>query len=300
MDAVSVIKDIGGFLAEDAAGWLINPATGRTLQEEWRPAVQRVASTCRQEAGTGFDSFYVRGSVACGTAVKGSSDLDILLLLDDDAGERRPEWQHLLAERVLTESPFITDLEVVVLGRGALRAAVVDPERAGPVMAQWCFLLALGSRCLEGENILPELGRFRVGPEIAYVIRSLPPSLRVFEARLAHARAESPSHEVNEDLRVLCTWTCKKLLRAGAEIAMLTDPRFTRDLGPCAQQLGKRFPELADTAQQLLEWAIDPPYDLSGLERVVRKLEPVLTHSAIESGLILDEIPEVRRSDPTA
>ena len=146
------------------------------------------------------------------------------------------------------------------------------------------FLLALGARCLEGEDIVPALGRFRPGPDIAYVLRSLPPSMRTFEARLARARADVPSDEVQRELRALCTWTCKKLLRSGAELAMLTDGRFTRDLGPCTRQLAKELPDFADTARQLLEWAIEPVEELSGLQQVVRELEPVLALSAREKG----------------
>ncbi len=287
-----VIRDIGSFLETDAEGWLLHPGTGRALQEEWVPALETMKSTCRREAGAGFHSFYVRGSVACGTAIKGSADLDTVLLVDDDLGERRPEWQHPLAVNVIAQSPFITDVEVVVLGRGGLLAATADPAGAGPVMAQWCFLLALGARCLVGEDVLPELGRFRPGPEIAYVLRSLPPSMRIFEARLTQARAKMPSDEGQHELHSLCSWTCKKLLRSGAELAMLTDSRFTRDLGPCASQLANHLPEFADTARQLLEWAIEPPDDLAGLEQVVRELEPVLTGAAVEKGLMLDRVED--------
>ena len=139
VDAVSVTINIGGFLETDSEGWPVHPGAGRSLQDEWRPALEKVAATCRSESGGRFHSFYVRGSVACGTAVRGSSDLDTVLLVDDDLGERRPDWQYPLEADVLAESPFITDVEVVVLGRGALLAATADSASAGPVMAQWCF-----------------------------------------------------------------------------------------------------------------------------------------------------------------
>ena len=156
-----------------------------------------------------------------------------------------------------------------MLGRGALLAAAADPRAAGPVMAQWCFLLALWGRCLDGTDLLPRLGRFRPGPETAYVMCSLPADLRRFEQRLAAARAGLPSPSAEAELRRLCVWTCKKLLRAGAELAMLHDGRFTRDLTPCARRFAERLPHCADAARHLLRIAIEPSSDLDVLERMV-------------------------------
>ncbi|HEY3450666.1 MAG TPA: hypothetical protein VGK67_30195 [Myxococcales bacterium] len=285
---MTVIHDIGVFLQLDEQGFFRSAAADTPVQEAWRPALELLTRECRREAGERFSGFYVRGSVASATAVKGSSDLDTVVLLDDDEGERRPRWQVPLGRRLLAEHPFITELEVVVLGRGALRRAVEDPSAAGPVMAQWCFLLALWGRCLAGVDILPELGRFRPGPGTAYVMCYLPADLRTFEERLAQLRAAEPSPEVEGQLRRLCVWTCKKLLRSGAELAMVRDGRFTRDLAPSARRFSERLPGHAADARQLLEWAIAPPFDLSGLERVVRRLEPVLVREALADGLTLE------------
>ncbi len=285
---MTLVRDVGRFLERDADGSFVNPAQQGAVQDEWRPALDAVTAACRREAGPAFHSFYVRGSVACGTAVQGSSDLDTVLVLEDGAGERRPDWQLALSERLLAVHPFITDIEVVVLGRGALLAAVTDPRGAGPVMAQWCFLLALWGRCLDGTDLLPALGRFRPGPATAYVLCSLPPDLRRFEQRLAAARGAVPSPSVEADLRRLCVWTCKKLLRAGAELAMLRDGRFTRDLAPCARRFAEHLPPYTDAAHRLLEMAIEPPSDLGVLERMVRELEPVLRREAEAAGLSLE------------
>lgn len=282
---MTVIRDVGRFLELEPRGFFLNPAVDTDLQDDWRPALATMTAACRREAGDDFHSFYVRGSVACGAAVKGSSDLDTVLVLDDDRAERRPEWQHPLAALVTADSPFITDVEVVVLGRGALLRAVTDPQGAGPVTAQWCFLLAVWGRCLEGTNMLPELGRFRPGSGVAYVLRSLPLDLREFEERLAKLRAETPSPRVEAELRRLCVWTCKKLLRAGAELAMLRDGRFTRDLAPSARRFATALPEHAAVAQQLLQWVIQPPVDLAALEQAARELGPVLHRAARDAGI---------------
>lgn len=282
---MTVIREVGAFLEVDEQGWLRSAATEGAIQEAWQPALDALTAACRREAGRTFHSVYVRGSVACGVAVPGSSDLDAVLVLDDDHGERRPAWQQPLAAEILAQSPFVTDVEVVVLGRGALLRAVVDPILAGPVMEQWCFLLAQWGRCLAGTDMLAELGRFRPGASVAYVLRSLPIDMREFEARLDEARAQAPSPGRDAALRRLCTWTCKKLLRSGAELAMLDDGRFTRDLVPCSQRFAKRLPEHADSARRLLEWAIQPPTELEAIERVVKNLEPVLVRAARDAGV---------------
>lgn len=273
--------DLGGFLASDTDGWLVNQAHGSELQDDWRPALDALVAAARAEEGDTFHSVYVRGSVAAGQGVHGSSDLDLVVLVDDEAGERRPGWQVPLGERLIAAAPFITDIEVVVLGRATLLAAAADLRGAQPVMAQWVFLLAVGARCVAGEDILSRLPRFRTGTDTAFVLRSLPVAMREFESRLAAARTDVA-------LRKLCAWTCKKLLRSGAELAMLDDHRFTRDLGPSARQLAARLPDHAEAARQLLAWAIDPPTDLAPLAALARVLEPALVNEALARGVVMD------------
>lgn len=285
---IPIRREVGRFLELGPDGFYRSAAVDTELQPEWRPALATLAAECRARAGASFDGFYVRGSVASATAVAGSSDLDTVLVVDDDVGERRPAWQLALSDRLLAAHPFITELEVVVLGRRALLKAVADPRAAGPVMAQWCFLVAMWGRCLDGADLVPALGRFRPGPGVAYVMCYLPVDLRTFEARLAAARAGPSSPEVEAKLRRLCVWTCKKLLRSGAELAMLRDGRFTRDLAPCARRFAERLPEWAGAAEQLLQWAVEPPSDLRGLEGLVRTLEPVLVAVARSEGLALE------------
>jgi hypothetical protein len=282
---------LGRFLEADPEGWLVNPAGAAPLQPAWAPALEALTHACRQRAGETYDSFYVRGSVAAGAAIAGSSDLDTVLLLGDSLGERRPEWAHALAAALLEEHPFLLDVEVVVLGRGALLEARRHPEGADPVMAQWCFLLALGGRCLDGPDVLGDLGRYRGGPEVAFVLRGLPRTMREFERRWAANGVAPPGPEAEASRRKLVAWTCKKLLRAGAELAMLRDGRFTRDLAPCARRLGERLPRFAGVADRLLRWAIAPGAEATGLDAVVTELEPVLLEEACAEGLVPEPRP---------
>jgi hypothetical protein len=284
-------RTLGRFLEVDADGWLVNPAGGAALQPAWVPALQTLTTACRQRAGEAYDSFYVRGSVAAGAAVPGSSDLDTVLLLEDSRGERRPEWAHAVAATLLQEHPFLLDVEVVVLGHSALLEARRHPERADPVLAQWCFLLALGGRCLDGRDVLEDLGRYRGGPEVAFVLRGLPRTMREFERRWTDLGATPPGPEAEATRRKLVAWTCKKLLRAGAELAMLRDGRFTRDLAPCARRLGERLPRFTGLADQLLHWAIDPDAEAPGLDTVVAELEPALLAEARAEGLVPEPRP---------
>lgn len=263
-------------LANDADGFLLNAAIGAQTQPDWEPALRALLTSCKREVGAAFHSFYVRGSVACGTAYKGSSDLDAVLVLDDALGERRPDWAARAGDALVAAHPFITEIEVVVLGRQALIAAASSPGSRGPVMAQWCFLLGLFGRCLEGESVLDALGRFRAGPECAFVLRHLPRDLVVFEQRRASGGKK------------LCVWTAKKLLRAAGELRMLDDHRFTRDLGPCARRFAEVFPDEAATGEQLLRWAIAPVEDLGPLAGVAARIGPRLAQAAEARGLTLD------------
>lgn len=282
-------REWGRYLEADGAGWLVNAAAGAVTQPDWRPVLADLVEACRRRVGPGYRATCVRGSVACGTAIKGSSDLDLVVLIDDDAGERRPAWQADLEAKLLVDHPFVTDLEVVVLGRGALAEARRDEAAAGPITAQWRFLLALFARTLDGEDLLPGLGRFRAGPAIAYVMKHLPVDLAGFATRLAALRAAPEGPATRAARKKLSTWTVKKLLRAGAELAMLRDGRFTRDLAPCARRLAARLPEHAALADRLLERAIHPPDDdLAEVEEAVRTLGPALGKAARDAGLTLE------------
>lgn len=253
--SIEVDHSLGRFHDTDAEGWLRNPAHQAALQPEYAPVLERMAAGCKGAAGASFHSFYVRGSVAAGRAVVGSSDLDTVLVVDDDEGERRPPWTDQLCWTTRRVAPHIPDAEVVVLGARALRAAAADLAGAAPAIAQWVFLLVTGARCLAGDDLLEDLGRFRADHQACFVARSLAGVRVDFDQRLA-ALGDSAAPE---DLQRLASWMAKKLLRAGAELAMLEDGRYTRDLAPAAAQMRWRFPALHDELDPLLTLALDPP-----------------------------------------
>ena len=70
------IRKTGSYFDTDSEGYLINPASMTKIQEEWKPIVNDVVKTYKEQFGDDLISVYLRGSVSKGEAVAGISDID--------------------------------------------------------------------------------------------------------------------------------------------------------------------------------------------------------------------------------
>lgn len=237
------VRPVGSVLATDADGFLVNESSRERIRPPWDALVEEAQQAAAQGIGPRLHGLYVRGSVARGEAVEGVSDLDLVAVVEGDAGEIDTSWLEPFERDALSRHPFCTGVELLVVGRDEV---LRDEGRSA-----FGFALSTGGLCIAGEDLIPRLPRFRPGePETAVHAPRLGADIERF---LQEAPQEAP-----EERKASCAWICKRLVRAGFELVMEAEGTYTRDLWPCYEAFRRHHPEWSGEMRRALEIAVDP------------------------------------------
>ena len=233
------LRPFGGYVAMDAAGWLINGASAARIPPAWRPAVAAIRGAVQARFGAAA-GLYLRGSVVHGAAVAGLSDLDAVAVTAAPPSTRERAWARGAEAEIAGAHPICGRVELALIDRAALLNA--------PGAHRLRFLLAVHAACLAGEDLRPLLGRYRPGPAIAICAPELTGALEAFERGW---RGGAPR-------RVICRCICKLLVRAGFDLVMVREAAFTRDLYACRAAFSRHHPARRERMRQVLALYLRP------------------------------------------
>lgn len=237
------VRPIGSTLGTDAEGYLVNPTSAERIRPPWDALVDEARAAVAARLGPRLRGLYLRGSVPRAEAIEGLSDLDLVAVVDGEAGETDTTWLDAVERDALSRHPFCTGIELLV----ADRAEVLADDGRNPLS----FVLATEGLCIEGEDVVPSLPRFRPGePETAVHALQLGADIERF---LEEAPRGSP-----DERRASCAWICKRIVRAGFELVMEAEEAYTRDLWPCYEAFRRHHPEWSGEMRRALEIAVDP------------------------------------------
>jgi hypothetical protein len=238
------LRKIGLVIRADSEGVVPNVARNRTIEAPWRDVVGSVKRSLLRKHGGSLHSLYLRGSIAVGTAVEGTSDLDLVAVLTDDASPEIAEWAARANLRVRKRYPFVTNVDVSSFRRADL-LRFDDPR-----FAQVRLILSVMGKCIYGEDLCEKMPRMKIGSAPMTVAEALGANLERLDATLDRLRPDQ--------VEALCRWIMKKMVRAGYELVMEKERAYTRDLYPCFVGFAKHHPSRAREMKRALVLAIDP------------------------------------------
>lgn len=242
------IQRLGSYLEADEQGVLLGGSADAVIREPWAAAVEALVRRYVAAWGNDLHSVYVRGSVAKGCAVEGTSDVDTLAVLRPDAsgeegGESVDAWASAVEAEIQGAFPFVAGVEVdvvpfgVALDRGRIEA----------------FVLKTQAVCVHGEDLADRLEPYVLGPEIAFQTRYFRQHLESF--------ARGYAHEPVAGRPGFLVWMLRRFLRLGMELVMVEEGRYTRDLYLCYESFAKHYPAQAERMRRALELAVNPVAD---------------------------------------
>ncbi len=264
--ATNEIHKGGVFLETDADGYLIPDTSAGKIVSPWREAVDYSREVEIRRLGARLHSLYLRGSVPRGTALAERSDLDLFaVLFDDGRGGSNPPavWSQDELDVFHLRFPFVTSVE---------SSQITLADVHGP-FHYYRFVMKVSAVCIHGEDLLPQIPRYRPDAPIAEEwFRIFPHLVDQFLKDLRESTEEERSKRLCHDMM-------KAFLRAGMLLAMRRELRYTRDLYPSYVCFSKHHPEQEPAMKQCLELAVNPIADPAVLLPLVTDLAGWMRHA---------------------
>jgi predicted nucleotidyltransferase len=248
----SSIVRTGSYLRVDDDGIIIKSASLATIQSRWRAAIEMVVAAFVERYQTTLHSMYVRGSVAKGEAIDGRSDLDAVVIFASNGNETIHErkWEDAVETALLAVHPFICKLDV-------------HEYTLEEAMETRSLRIAFRTQtvCVHGTDLAAHLPPLCIG----WDAMSQAPTIQMEIADCIQGLGSGR----HVDVRACCAWIAKQILRAGFELVMERERRYTRDLYPCYESFVRHYPHKGPAMHKVLELAINPTADRDGLVQML-------------------------------
>ena len=246
------IREIGKFHDMDAEGYILNSAIYPIVQKEYEEPIYLVINSLLEKYSENIHSIYLRGSVAKGIAVHGISDIDLILLVCNKFTEEDKIFLYKVLEKKVCEKfPFVNDIEMH------------DQTMESLLLVPVQFMFKTQCVCIYGEDIVPDLPRFKIDMNA-----------------IAHSRSLKNDIQDTLEGNHSCGWIMKRIVRVGLEICMIEEQVYTRDLFPCYQIFSKYYPDWEGKMREALTLAIEPILDSEIINGILMSLGSFLIKEA--------------------
>lgn len=252
------ILDIGSVLCTNEDGFLVPKVDKVKIKGKWKEAVDFLVNEYLENIGMkNIHSVWIRGSVAKGEARENISDIDSFCLLN--ATDIDVSFSQESMEKIKEKFPFVTKIEIEFIPIKKL----FEEES----YYWWRFTLKTQSVCVYGEDISYKIDSFKPDKKLAMKIQEN------LEKRIIQAKEKIENYYDNEvQIKIVCSWIMKRILRQGFILVMDEEEGFTRDLYYCYKTFSKYYPEKKEDMKKVLELAIYPTSDVKNIFLVLDNL----------------------------
>lgn len=243
------IKKLGSFQTVNADGFVNAVDTNRPIQEKWQAVIDKTTTFYRTQLGENLHSVYIRGSVAKANAIDFGSDLDSFAITHSDVEKDLDD--DLFQETMRSEFPFCTGIEISTNSIADLSR--IPPKRTRSIMQE---LIKVHSRCVFGEDLSPTIEKFRIEEMLGHGL------YLTDEVKTLLPKIIDEDKDNAEELKSICTWIMKRVVRASFDLVMIKEQKYTRDLYLCYEQSSKHFPEREESLRMALDFCLNPSESL--------------------------------------
>ena len=240
------IKKCGSYLEVGSDGFVCAISSRKDLPEKWQELIDRTVNYYQSELGDDLLSVYIRGSAAKGEMIDFVSDLDSFAIVKSEIGEA-PKSLDRFHKEMKEQFPFCTHVEVSLVR--------VEDVKKGPPQRKrsvWEELIKTQSRCVFGHDFSSEIRPFRIEEMIGHslfldreVKEDLPRYLKEDEGQ-------------PDELKDLCAWIMRRVLRGAFDLVLVRENKFTRDLYCCYESCSKYYPEKEKDLKETLNFSLNP------------------------------------------
>ena len=260
------------FFPIDNRGAIENICSASKLQPKWAGALNEICGLCTSQYPDVL-GIYIRGSVALGNAIDGTSDIDSIIVFGDNEGttDGYNEWAGTVEQHILDKYPFVAAVELY----GLCRTEVLKCPRT-------VFFLKSQSQCIWGEDLTKDLPAAVLGPN-AYVHAPR------FISELEYVSDIFSKVPHGIDLFSLSKRFSKRMLRTGFELVMLDMQVYTRELYLCYKACTSKWPQFDGLWLELLSFSINGAQDFRRYSEILETLGKFIATLVSRR----DDIPDV-------
>ncbi|MBC6973000.1 nucleotidyltransferase [Bacillus sp. Xin] len=245
---MSTIKKIGRFCPVDDTGYIINDSHINNIQPVFLKVIQQVKDICFHLLQDDLHSIYIRGSVPRGIGIEGIADIDTIILVRKAPEEIDLEWSENIEQQLLRKFGCISGVELSFYD--------VEEVLHSSRFSFISFMIQTHGVCLFGEDIRPQLPKYKVSQELARE------HLIHLQSQIEQACGELIHNKGSDDITDCCRWIMKIVVRAGLALTIDKEGLYSRDLYPAYELFSKHYPEQEQNMRKALQYAVDPIDDI--------------------------------------
>ena len=244
----------------DKDRYMIKTASVNKITGKWKDAADAAIEAYKNVFGDSLVSVYIGGSVACGEAIEGKSDIDTYAVLNISQ-----EKVEEIVKVKLDPERLKLDSEFPFLSKFEMHAYSLD------IMGiRKQFQLRLLAVCVFGKNFDGDFPNYPLTKETFQKVR-ISMSGDIQKARTQLEKANLNSSRVGESkmkeseyLKYVATgarWVAKRLIRNAGTLALWKGDFYTMNVPMMAEIFAHAYPDKKAEIEVLLSWVDNPPSD---------------------------------------
>tara|TARA_Y100000592_G_scaffold43179_1_gene68626 strand:+ start:685 stop:1563 length:879 start_codon:yes stop_codon:yes gene_type:complete len=263
------IKKTGKVYNFDKNGYLICEQNKSQIQEKWLKPLGYLINEYDKNFCEEIYSIYLRGSVAGGEAFDNVSDIDLIILVEDERKIKTLEkFNSFLNKEFKKKYNFVQKLDIVVrelhsnyiknLNLYTINGRLVDKEIYERSIKELKFQIKHKSVCLYGEDFKDNLSRFKKMDIPRENVVSFKKEISLVEENINDLFRSNLKNKAIELSSSYVSWISKRIIRFGFYLIYDKVNVWTTDLYQCYLLFISKFPYKKNSMLLALKIAIFP------------------------------------------
>lgn len=223
---------------------LLRQASPEKISGEWRRVVDEIISVCKTNLGSHLIAVYIGGSVACGQAIEGKSDVDSYVVVDldkHDITQAYPQWVEKERKQLDLKFPFQRGVEI------HLQPNVLSERNK--------FRFTVLTALVHGKSLVPPDTKFVLDKETLRRVR-------VDVAQdITTARTELFVSDDLAEIARIGTWVAKRLIRGAGTLVLWKAEYYTMDVKLLSDLFLSDYPAQRESIGILMDLIEHPCHD---------------------------------------
>ncbi|MGD0729351.1 MAG: nucleotidyltransferase domain-containing protein [Candidatus Micrarchaeaceae archaeon] len=226
----------------DRNGFIITEVSIKKISPIYKHVVTCVSDIILSKYAKDIESIYLYGSVVTGKAIKGKSDLDILLVFKNNPNG-------IVAKNVKTLEKNLSKKYINILrGIGLAITSIQEVKNPKEKYGLLCFIKHL-CVCIYGNDITVNIPKFKPTKAVAKGFNG------DIAEKLEINRRKFLKHLTTSEIKKLSQETSKRIIRTGFSLVMPRTKSWTTNLQKSVDTFIYYYPEKKAEMTKALEWS---------------------------------------------